>query len=203
MNRRTTIPLLAAVLVATLASAGGAATPANPRSRTRARALLDFFHDLTARTEGRRIVSGQFTNFGDGASLRILEQVHELTGKWPAMIGVDYADFSRGSLTFKKPNEASIAYWKQGGLVTVSAHLYNPANPKGGGFRDTGVNLDDLLRPDTDTHRRWMAELDLLAAGLQELREAGVAAVPRDERRLVLVGRQRTRQVHPGVAAHV
>ena len=44
-------------------------------------------------------------------------------------------------------------YWRQGGLVTVGAHLFNAANPNGGGLRDHGVNLDDLLQPGTDTHR--------------------------------------------------
>ena len=46
----------------------------------------------------------------------------------------------------------AIDYWKQGGLVTVSAHLYNPANPKGGGLRDKGVDLKQLLKPGTETH---------------------------------------------------
>ena len=51
--------------------------------------------------------------------------------------------------------------WNQGGLVTLSAHLYNPANPKGGGLRDQGVDLETLLAPNGDTHTRWMQELDL------------------------------------------
>jgi len=36
------------------------------------------------------------------------------------------------------------AYWKAGGVVTISAHLCNPANPKGGGWRDKGVDLAGL-----------------------------------------------------------
>jgi len=48
-------------------------------------------------------------------------------------------------------------------LVTISAHLYNPANPKGGGLRDQGVDLSGLLAPDGETHTRWMQELDLMA----------------------------------------
>ncbi len=153
-----------------------AAEPANPKTSPAARAVLDYFHGLENRTS-KRIVSGQFSNFGNGASLRLLEQVHEKTGHWPGMIGVDYADFGRGSLTCEIPNRASIDYWKQGGLVTISAHLYNPANPNGGGLRDTGVELGDLLKDGTDTHRRWMGELDLIAEGLKELQEAGVVVL--------------------------
>lgn len=63
---------------------------------------------------------------------------------------------------------------EKGGLVTVMAHMYNPANPQGGGLRDKGVDLADLLKPGTDTHTRWMQQLDLMADGLKELKDAGV-----------------------------
>ena len=71
----------------------------------------------------------------------------------------------------------AIDYARQGGLVTISAHLPNPANPNGGGLRDKGVDLDPLLTPGGDTRRRWMEELDLMADGLAELRDAGVVVL--------------------------
>ena len=154
-----------------------AAEPANPQATPATRRVLDYFHELSARKEGRRILSGQFSDFGNGANLRLMERIHEKTGHWPALIGVDYADFSRGSLTTKVPNQVAIEYWKQGGLVTVMAHMYNPANPKGGGLRDTGVILAELLEEGTDTNRRWKEQLDLMAGGLQELKAAGVVVL--------------------------
>ena len=154
-----------------------AVEPANPKASTQARTVLDYFHELSALKTGRRVLSGQFSDFGNGANVRIMERVHEQAGHWPALIGVDYADFPRGSLTTKVPNEVALDYWKQGGLVTVMAHLYNPANPKGGGLRDQGVELADLLIPGTDTHRRWLEELDLIADGLKELQDAGVVVL--------------------------
>jgi len=168
--------LLILVLVASILRPGLAAEPANPKARRDARAVLDYFYSLSNRTN-HQILSGQFTDFGQRANVRIMAQIHEKTGHWPAILGSDYADFGRGSLTFKIPNQAAIDYWRQGGLVTISAHLYNPANPKGGGLRDTGVNLADLLEPGTDTHQRWMAELDLIGDGLQELKQAGVVVL--------------------------
>ena len=165
---------LALILAATSAFA---AEPANPNASPKARAVLNFFHELSARTDTKRVLSGQFSNFGNGANTGLMTQIHDKTGHWPGMIGVDYADFGRGSLTWKVPNKACLDYWQQGGLVTVSAHLYNPANPKGGGLRDKGVDLDDLLKPDTETHQRWMQELDLMAQGLQELKDAGVVVL--------------------------
>ena len=150
--------------------------PANPHASVKARAILNYFQGLGSRPE-KRLVSGQFTGFGRGTTLRLMDEIHDHTSQWAALVGTDYADFEHGSLTFKAPNQAALQYWNLGGLVTISAHLYNPANPKGGGLRDQGVDLEMLLVPGTDTHTRWMQELDLIAAGLQELKDAGVVVL--------------------------
>jgi len=171
--------MLAWLLVLNLLFVGVAARalePANPHASAKARAILNYFGSLSVRTE-KRLVSGQFTGFGRGATLRLMDEIHDHTSQWPVLVGTDYADFEHGSLTFKAPNRAAVHYWNQGGLVTISAHLYNPANPKGGGLRDQGVDLNALLAPDTDTHARWMQELDLIAAGLKELKDAGVVVL--------------------------
>lgn len=167
------------VLAALLGWAGlaePAQPPANPHANAKARAVLKFFQGLEARPD-RRLVSGQFADFGEGANLKLVESVHDRTGHWPALIGVDYADFARGKLTHAAPNRTAIAYARQGGLVQVSAHLYNPAKADGGGLRDAGVDLAALLDTNSPTHARWLTELDELAAGLQELKEAGVVVL--------------------------
>jgi mannan endo-1,4-beta-mannosidase len=165
-------------VLAVLAGPGvPAAEPANPRATAAARRVLDYFHELDARKEGRRVLSGQFSDFGDGANLKILERIHAGTGRWPGLIGVDYADFPRGGLTTQVPNRVAIEYWRQGGLVTVMAHAHNPANPKGGGLRDKGVDLNELLAAGNPTHERWMRALDTMAGGLRELKEAGVVVL--------------------------
>jgi mannan endo-1,4-beta-mannosidase len=163
-------------LMASAALAADFSGPANPKTEPRARAVLEFIQGLSG-SPARRIISGQFADFGRVATPGQLAAVHEKTGHWPAIIGVDYADFWKGSVYTKRPNRTAIAYWNQGGWVTISAHLYDPANPKGGGLRDKGVDLNSLLAPDTKNHRRWMHELDLLADGLKELDDAGVVVL--------------------------
>ena len=87
----------------------GAAEPANPKANRAARALLDYFHGLAGRSD-HKILSGQLVDFGNGANLKLMEAIHEKPGEWPAKIGVDYADFGRGGITTKIPNQAAIAY---------------------------------------------------------------------------------------------
>ena len=166
-------------MVSIVVLAGGSATalePANPQANAKAKAILDYFQNLSARQD-KRLVSGQFAGAGRPTNLRLMDEAHERTGYWPALVGADYVDYQNGSLTTEAPNRVALQYWKQGGLVTISTHLYNPANPKGGGQRDQGVDLGSLLTPGTDTHTRWIQELDLIAAGLRELKDAGVVVL--------------------------
>jgi mannan endo-1,4-beta-mannosidase len=164
---------LAATAACLLPAAVPAAEPANPATDARARAVLDYLETLQGRT-GKRLVSGQFAGFGSGASLRACQAAYEKTGHWPAIIGLDYAEFRTGGLETRSVNRLAIEYARKGGLVAMSAHLYNPASPTRGGLRDKGVDLATLLDPAHENHRRWMEELDTLAAGLKELKDAGV-----------------------------
>lgn len=154
-----------------------ASATANPSASPGTRAVLDFLVKLPSRGE-KRILSGQFTDYGPGAKLELCREAFEQAGHWPALIGLDYADYSRGHrLHTATVNRVAIEYARAGGLVTLSVHLPNPANPNGGGLRDKGVDLDTLLIPKTEAHRRWMEELDTIADGLAELRDAGVVVL--------------------------
>jgi mannan endo-1,4-beta-mannosidase len=151
--------------------------PANPKSNARAKAILRCVQSLEGRTN-KCVLSGQFSNFGNGANLSVMDKIHDQTGHWPAIFGVDYADFSTDGLTHDTPNQAVIGYWKQGGLVTISAHLYNPARTNAsGGLRDKDVDFNTLLDPSSETHVRWLHELDQMADGLQQLKDAGVVVL--------------------------
>ena len=151
-------------------------SPANPHANAQTKAVLKYFQSLEGRSD-KRLLSGQFSNFGDRANLRLLDDIHDQTGHWPAIFGADYA--SRGGINTEAPNQAAIEYWQQGGLVTLSTHLYNPArtNAAFGGLRDKDVDLNTLLATNTETHARWMHELDQIADGLQQLQTNGVVVL--------------------------
>ncbi len=168
--------VLYCLLMLVFSGSSPAQEPANTNASPRAREVLRYMQQLEGRKDNR-VLSGQFLNFGEPCNLRLVEQIHERTGKWPAIAGVDYADFPHGGITTKGPNQAAIAWWKSGGLVSLSAHMYNPANPAGGGLRDKGVGMDSLLKEGTETHQRWMKQLDEIAVGLQELESAGVVTL--------------------------
>jgi mannan endo-1,4-beta-mannosidase len=171
-----TLSFAAIVLLAASIESAFALEPANPAANAKAQAILNYLEKLPQRAD-KRLLSGQFTDAGPNAKLAMCEEIRAKTGHWPAIIGLDYADFAKNGLEYKTVNRVAIDYGRQGGLVTISAHLYDPANPKGGGLRDQGVDLQKLLTPGNSTHDRWMKELDIMAAGLKELQDAGVVVL--------------------------
>lgn len=150
--------------------------PADPQLNERGRAILAYFQQLQANPD-LRLISGQFCGFGPGARLEPAEKIFQTTGRWPAMISVDYTDFKRNWLDTRTTNQLILDYWRAGGLVGASVHLNNPAKAEGGGLRDKGLKLADLLVTGTPVHQRWLHQLDDLAAGLAELQAAGVVVL--------------------------
>src|SRR5208282_6140674 len=102
-------PFLHLSILASVALAGPASEPANAKADAGTRALLKYFQGLSS-SPARRIVSGQFANFGPSANLRQITAISKKTGHWPAIMGVDYADFRTGGLETKHPNQTAIAY---------------------------------------------------------------------------------------------
>ena len=169
---------MTALIAALLILQTPAVEPANPAASPLSRAVLEYLARLP--TQGpKRILSGQFTDYGPGAKLTLCEEASRQTGHWPALIGFDYADYSQGRhrLHTATVNRIAIDYARNGGLVTISVHLPNPANPGSNGLRDKNVDLETLLNPGHESHRRWIEDLDLMANGLTELRDAGVVVL--------------------------
>ena len=95
-------------LLLLVASAGsvGALEPANPKANAQARAILNYLDGLPRRAD-KRLLSGQFTDAGRTAKLAMCAEVHEKTGHWPAMIGLDFADFPKGGLEYATVNRVA------------------------------------------------------------------------------------------------
>jgi beta-mannanase len=152
--------------------------PANPYASDDTRKVLNYLARLPDR-EDNRVISGQHLGHGlagvaTGYDDYVVE-LHESTARWVGIIGVDYGVGSTpGQISVA--NQLLIDYWNAGGLVVVTYHVNNPWT--GGNSWDlTSRNLEELITPDTAVNNAWMAELDKVAAGLAELRDAGVVVL--------------------------
>src|SRR4051794_5336717 len=102
-----TLMIATVVLVSRPAGQGNAAEPADHQANPRARAILNYLEGLPKRSE-KRLASGQFAGFGSGASLRACDEAYKKTGHWPAIIGLDYAEFRTGGLEWKYVNKLAL-----------------------------------------------------------------------------------------------
>jgi len=142
--------------------------------------------DLIERTAGEsRSLSGvQVNEYEVFIQCTSLERTYELTGKWPAILGLElmfiienpaYRDF------FMKRAKEHAA---RGGLVTLTWHARNPLEvcPRGEYYKCsqhpmTDAALTRLLDPSTREHALWAEDVDAIADVLKELEATGVAVI--------------------------
>ncbi len=172
--------LLLCLALAVNASAAPDQPPANPGANPVARAVLKYIQGLPARSD-KRVLSGQFTEHSPGPneSSAVFNRIQQRTGCCPAILGVDYANWSDGSIDSAAANAAAIQQWQHGGLVAIEVHCGDPlrTNFLTSGLRDQNVDVTPLLDAKSPAHAVWMKQLDQMAAGLQALRAAGVVVL--------------------------
>lgn len=191
-----------ALLVTLSARAAYPYSPANPNATAAAKDVLGYLQTL-AKGHSNRLLIGQFAGYpnannipGNSISLQPLQDVFNATGKWPALIGVDYGgrttanDTNTRLIDYGPANTLATNYWNAGGLVLLTLHIPNPdpayLNPttlQGGNMR---CNLGPPLPLDHfyvssygQSYTNWRAELDKVAQGLQVLENAGVVVLLR------------------------
>jgi len=162
------------------AAASAAAKPADAvtdaqvaAARKRAMAIL------TGVPKGGKMMVAQELGEGHNAAERYVDYVDGLTSSasgTPAVVGVNYIWDVAHPDHIKLANATLIKHWKRGGLVTVAMHPGNPFNGGDNHNRD-GVDYAELLRTGSAPNQRFGKDLDAVAAGLKELRDAGVVVV--------------------------
>jgi len=160
--------------------------PANPNANADAGKLLNWLAGLPERPD-KRVISGQQLWSGEDTPAgfaHFVERLHDETGKWPAMIGLDYCKpWTTERQDRSIVNEVAIDYWRNGGLVTFIWLARNPwtggpyQNEDNPGWDVQSVDLRELITPGSDLYDYWMSELDYVAGGFADLRDAGVVVL--------------------------
>jgi len=174
--------------------------PADPDATAETRRVLAYLAELSGDRSGTALV-GQ--NCGHGSQIAdesnpmgyraLVETLAERTGRYPAILGVDYEhDRIFTPTELARCNAILIAHWRAGGLVTINWSPHNPlANDetdiatRAGSWTDTrvrpdgtnAVHLQDLLDPSTKAGAAWRRKLGRVADALRELQDAGVVVL--------------------------
>lgn len=151
-------------------------TLSNPLATEGARRLMHFLTD----SYGRTILSGQ-------QELEYVEAVLAITGKEPAVLGLDLIDYSpsrveRGAVS--EAAEEAIAWWQErGGIVTIAWHwnapsqlIDQPGREWWRGFYTDSTTFDLVraLEPSNPEYQELLRDIDAIAVPLRQISDAGV-----------------------------
>lgn len=187
VRRSTRAGVVAGVTLA-LACAASAAIdpPVSPNAHREVAALLRVLESVSE----RYILSGQQELGWDNARVdEDIAFIERETGQLPVVRGLDYGDYLRdpGAPARYHATERAIAWAKRGGIVTFSLHLPmdlgapagNPQfyTPGVHGNPGTTFDLRQAVIDGTPENRELIAKMDVVAAELMRLRDAGVVVI--------------------------
>ncbi|MDY7224696.1 glycosyl hydrolase [Halalkalibacterium halodurans] len=153
----------------------------NPNATDEAKALISYLVD----NFGEKILAGQHDY--PNTRPRDLEYIYETTGKYPAVLGLDFIDNSpsrveRGASADETP--VAIDWWNKGGIVTFTWHwnapkdlLDEPGNEWWSGFYTRATTFDveyALKHPKSEDYMLLIRDIDVIAGELKKLQEANV-----------------------------
>ncbi len=138
--------------------------------------VLRFFQQMTRR-DG--VLVGQNIGHGNGSVTKdyysYVDALHRKTGKWPAMLGIDYG-YDDIPAFLNSANRALEKHAAAGGIVTVSMHPKNPWQNSEVGDREIG-NFRELLTPGSRPNKNYRRQLDKVAKGLARLRDNNIVVL--------------------------
>lgn len=150
----------------------------NENATENTRRLMSYLAD----NYGTGILSGQYCDTGIRG--REMHVVQEVTGKTPAVLGLDFMEYTPSFVEHGskgRSTDLAIQCWEQGGIVTFCWHWNAPSKYLTGswysGFYTEYTDLDlakVMGGQDEEGYELLMADIDAIAAQLLILQEAGV-----------------------------
>ncbi|MGP4042508.1 glycosyl hydrolase [Gracilibacillus sp. D59] len=153
----------------------------NPNATKESKALFSYLVD----NFGENIISGQQDDANN--DLADVKHIKELTGKTPAILGLDLMDYSpsrveRGAISHDV--DIALEWDERGGIVAFSWHWNAPKDlidteeqPWWSGFYTDATTFDvkyAMNNPDSEDYQLLIRDIDAIAAELKRLQDANV-----------------------------
>ncbi len=150
----------------------------NPKATDEAKRLMSFLVDMY----GKKILSGQYCD--DGAFGKEMQVIQNVTGKQPAILGMDLMDYTLVNQAHNSSKNLPTkvkSFWEKGGIVTLCWHWNTPEeyaiNEWWGTFYtdSTRFNLKKVMNgQDQAGYDALMKDIEAIAQPLLEMQEAGI-----------------------------
>jgi mannan endo-1,4-beta-mannosidase len=150
--------------------------PVNPNASEGVKKTLKLLYDV----KGKYILSGQ-QNYNSDRNV-FSDSAKAITGKYPAIWGSDFINWGDKDLGPQIVEEA-IKKSKEGYLVTLMWHEGKPTDDPPYDFsknviaKMSDADWDQLVTPGTALNKKWLAQIDVIASYLKQLKYAGVTVL--------------------------
>ena len=144
--------------------------PVNVNATPEAKALLNYLYSI----KGKAILSGEH-----GGGSRFLDSTKAITGKYPALWGSDFI-WSGPTGGGQRVVDEAIANYSKGYIIALMWHQGRPNDQPPYGFKEsvqakmTDEEWEQLITPNTEMNKKWIAQVDTIAFYLKELQAAHV-----------------------------
>lgn len=153
--------------------------PVNRQATPEARELLELLYEVS----GRRVLSGQHNTPREMSYYS--DQAQQITGSYPALWGQDFGFAEDGDMDGTNYRHGIVEEAKKqhdaGSIITLMWHAVRPTEEEPVTFLGSicdGVlpepDWRDLLTAGTQTHTRWLRQVDLIAGFLRRVRDASI-----------------------------
>ena len=167
--------------------------PANANASIKAQGVLSYIAGLRSLPD-KYLISGQFMGYSNGPGYQKIIDIYNNNGtnKYVGIVSSDYSNSTFttfNSTTYAATNTVLTSAWTAGHLVMLQASMPNPKYTSGHTetrFKEK-ISLLDVL-PGGAYHANWIAELDVIAAGLQVLENNNVMVQFRPFHKMNAVG---------------
>lgn len=124
---------------------------------------------------GKKIISGAMANYSTG--LEEAKWMYDNVGKWPALTGFDYINYTRdwSSINFTELTNNAKDYWNNNGLITLMWHWRDPLKNTDGFYtKDTSFDVSKVTDTNSNEYKAMVADIDVIASYLKQLKDANV-----------------------------
>lgn len=142
----------------------------SPNASPEAEAVYAFLHEQY----GKKMLSGVMTL----NSFDEVVRVKAISGKEPAVVGMDFMHHNRGYTAWFKEEQIVLdaqAHWRKNGLPALMWHWRDPSRKTEAFYtKDTDFDLSKIQNPNSEEYQALVADIDYIAVYLKLLQSAGV-----------------------------
>lgn len=173
--------LFLATIAVTATVAQSAELAVTPNATARTQALLNWL----ANTQGSHILSGQMEGSLSEGSETPFNRIFNITGKYPALRGFDFANYSPDRASSDDGStQRAINWFNANGIVEFQWHWYMRGSdgtvevyanqPSGSQIKPTDFDISRAVTSGTSENTRFLAGIDAIATQLKALKSANI-----------------------------